>query len=422
LEAAQRAVDRWVGDYNAARPHQSLGMASPANRFPTTPTTATGDGEGDEAEELLPLRLPGELDPPVPVAAVEVDLVVPPSGNVWRRSRWCGRVHLDRADRTRRVSQRRKQPRLSPWQKAAREELRALNAEHPADLTVRLPGKIVDETLLIEITLNTRDLPEPKPGGLRLNGTEDFVIAIPEHALRPPEVGVWHDRFLGFPHVLAGTRLCLYLDHAREWQPTNGIRGLINRLWDWLDDAVNARFDPSTALYHAVGGVLHVTTGTPTIVVRHACDGSTRTTAGHLRRRTDRRYDHVPGPATDTGDIPMPVFGAPHNLPFGAGNDRLLDLLERLDYADQQQVPIAFIAHPRRRVPLALPGLASAATAMHRDCEKLPGRQVDLWTSAPPASPAPPSTATALLTVLAASAARQPTAPSNTCCSAYRTP
>ena len=306
------------------------------------------------------------------------------------------------------MSQRRKQPRLSPWQKAAREELRALNAEHPADLTVRLPGKIVDETLLIEITLNTRDLPEPKPGGLRLNGTEDFVIAIPEHALRPPEVGVWHDRFLGFPHLLAGTTLCLYLDHAREWQPTNGIRGLINRLWDWLDDAVNARFDPSTALYHAVGGVLHVTTGTPTIVVRHAVDGSTRTTAGHLRRRTDHRYDHLPGPATNTGDIPMPVFGAPHDLPFGAGNDRLLDLLERLDYADQQQVPIAFIAHPRRRVPLALPGLASAATAMHRDCDKLPGRHVDLWPSAPPASPAPPSTATALLTVLAASAARQP--------------
>lgn len=234
------------------------------------------------------------------------------------------------------------------------------------------------------------------------------MIAIPEHALRPPEVAVRHTRFLGFPHVLAGTRICLYLDHAREWQPTYGIRGLINRLWDWLDDAVNARFDPSTALYHAVGGVLHVTTGTPTIIVRHAVDGSARTTAGRLRRRTDHRYDHLLGSATVTGEIPMPIFVLPHDLPFGAGNDQLLDLLERLDYADQQQVPIAFIAQPRRRVLLARPSLASAAISMHHGCEKLPGRHVDLWPSAPPASPAPPSTATALLTVLAASAARQP--------------
>lgn len=305
------------------------------------------------------------------------------------------------------MSQRRQQPRLSQWQKAARAELRALSAEHPADLTVHLPGMIIEETLVIEITLNTGDLPEPVPGGLQLNGTEDFVIAIPQHALRPPTVSVQHDRFLGFPHVLAGTGLCLYLDYAREWQPAHGIRGLINRLWDWLDDAVNARFDPATALYHAVGGVSHATTGTPTIVVRHAVDTSTRTTTGHLRRRTDHRYDHLPGPPTDPDETSMPVFVAPHNLPLGAGKDRLIDLLERLDYADRQQISIAFTVQPQRRVLLARPTLAAAATSRHDGCKKLPCRHVGIQPSAPPARPAPPSTATALLTVLAASAARQ---------------
>ena len=233
--------------------------------------------------------------------------------------------------------------------------MRAIAAEHPDGLTARLPGEVIDETLVIDITLNTSDLTHPEPDGLRLNETEDFVIAIPQGGVFPPSVQVRHDRFLGFPHVLAGRTLCLYLDPSREWQPTLGIRGLMDRLWDWLDDAVNARFDPSTALYHAVGGVVHVTHGTPLIVVRHRIDGSARAMAGHLRRRTDHRYDHVPGMATAEDEIPMPVFIAPHDLPFGAGQDRLLDLLQRLDHADTQEVPRAFVS-PHRRMRLNTPG------------------------------------------------------------------
>lgn len=305
------------------------------------------------------------------------------------------------------MSQRRKQPRLSHWQKAVRKELRELGAEYSAALTIRLPGTIVDRTLFIEIVLNTSDLPEPMPGGLQLNRAEDFVIAIPEDALRPPEVAVRHDRFLGFPHVLAGTSLCLYLDPAREWQPMHGIRGLINRLWDWLDDAVNARFDPSTALYHAVGGVLHLTTGTPTIVVRHTVDGAARTTTGHLRRRAGHRYDHLRGLATGPGEIPMPVFVAPHDLPFGAGNVRLAALLDRLDSVDRQKIPTAFTAQSQRRVRPARASLASEAIAMHNGRNELLDGRGDRWPNAPFTRPAAASTATALLTVLAASAARQ---------------
>ena len=109
LAAAQAAVDGWVGEYNATRPHQSLDMASPAERF----SAAAARSE----EELLPLRLPSVIavapvpSPPAsqpggqPAAApppasgqpyrggpVEFERVVPPSGNmqVAGRQFWAG--------------------------------------------------------------------------------------------------------------------------------------------------------------------------------------------------------------------------------------------------------------------------------------------------------------------------------------------
>jgi hypothetical protein len=88
---AQAVVDAWRKEYNASRPHQSLGMAFPAARF--APAT----------DQLLGLRVPAALTPPAPPdqpsapttprevvpavaapgSAVEVDRVVPPSGNLW---------------------------------------------------------------------------------------------------------------------------------------------------------------------------------------------------------------------------------------------------------------------------------------------------------------------------------------------------
>ena len=95
---AQAAVDAWRQDYNATRPHQSLNMAFPADRF----ALRTGD--------VLGLRIPSELRPdpalqeqhqvafrpagPVPAPAgelpsappseaAELSRIVPPSGNLW---------------------------------------------------------------------------------------------------------------------------------------------------------------------------------------------------------------------------------------------------------------------------------------------------------------------------------------------------
>jgi transposase InsO family protein len=52
LAAAQAALEGWVADYNTIRPHQALGMASPADRFRPVPAAE---------REALPLRLPAAL-------------------------------------------------------------------------------------------------------------------------------------------------------------------------------------------------------------------------------------------------------------------------------------------------------------------------------------------------------------------------
>jgi len=73
LAAAQAAVDRWVNEYNITRPHQSLGMARPAERFSTTTAQA----------ELLPLRLHRQASgQPHSSGPVEFERVIPPSGNL----------------------------------------------------------------------------------------------------------------------------------------------------------------------------------------------------------------------------------------------------------------------------------------------------------------------------------------------------
>jgi transposase InsO family protein len=107
LLAAQAALDEWVREYNADRPHQALetrAPVTPAQRFQAAPA---------EQRELLPLWLPGSLasvpEPartptaeraldagaaPAPAdgGPVECDRVVPPSGNlmVCQRQFWLG--------------------------------------------------------------------------------------------------------------------------------------------------------------------------------------------------------------------------------------------------------------------------------------------------------------------------------------------
>jgi len=102
IEELQAALDAWREEYNTERPHQSLAMAFPASRFrpassplelriPAQLTAGTGQPKPPPPvsgwQEAPP---PAETAPQLSTAttqdaqsAVEVDRVVPPSGNLW---------------------------------------------------------------------------------------------------------------------------------------------------------------------------------------------------------------------------------------------------------------------------------------------------------------------------------------------------
>jgi transposase InsO family protein len=94
LSALQAALDAWREEYNADRPHQSLGMAFPASRFAPAvsplplrvpPQLAAAGPRQPEQDGPSPAGLPAAAAPDreeAPLAAVEADRVVPPSGNL----------------------------------------------------------------------------------------------------------------------------------------------------------------------------------------------------------------------------------------------------------------------------------------------------------------------------------------------------
>ncbi|QYA98972.1 ThiF family adenylyltransferase [Streptomyces anulatus] len=217
---------------------------------------------------------------------------------------------------------------LTSWQKQALVDLRTIAVEQPDILrVVGAPERADDGAVAVTIEIDTRGTFRGQ-GGLPLQPREQFVLRIPPHALLPPQVEVTHTRFLGHPHVLQGHRLCLYLDPAREWDPSAGIRSSLDRLWGWLSDAAGNRFDASTALYHAVGGVLHQAATAPTIVVREPVPPK-NVQAGYLILRTVQRLDLTLVPREPPA-ARLPIITVPAPLPMGAGTT-LVQLLQQID-------------------------------------------------------------------------------------------
>lgn len=203
----------------------------------------------------------------------------------------------------------------SAWQKWFISSLTSLATDRADVIRVVERARIDSEGVAtVLLRLHTADI-LGNPGGLQLGDDEDFVIRIQPSPFVPPSVEVNHTRFLGYPHVLQGQRLCIYLDPSREWQPSSGFTGLLARLWDWLEEAAGGRFDPSTAMYHAVGGVLHHADGTPTIVVREAAP-SNRHVIARLVERSPLRYDLTY--SADRAGHRTPVLLLAADLPFGA--------------------------------------------------------------------------------------------------------
>lgn len=224
---------------------------------------------------------------------------------------------------------RRRDSQISDWQRAAIRDLRAVATALPDDFKLRGRPVLADSGCIrVPIRLKTMEL-ERRAGGLPLLDYEDLILWISPLPFLPPFVEVEHNRFVGFPHVLNGRQLCIYLDAAREWNPRLGVSSALDRLHDWLADAAANRFDPDTSLFHAVGGVPYGSAGLPNVVVRDLGTAQGMR-AGYLTQRTDHRLD-VHLVRTSPSQIQMPIIDLTAPLPLGIGHT-FIEVLARLDY------------------------------------------------------------------------------------------
>ena len=248
------------------------------------------------------------------------------------------------------MTKRRPRPDPPPdpteWQAQALRDLVDVASRQAADLTiVGEPGVEPDGTRIVRVAMSTAQLPARAPKGVRFRSVEQFSLHLDATADRPPPVVLDHYRFLGVAHVMSGVQICLYLDPSRDWDPDAGIRGVLELLWKWMEDAAADRFRPEEALYHAVGGVAHVSKGTPTVVVRELADSGRHLDEMYLRPRSANRLDMVAG-LKKPGDLHVPVVRLRRDIPVGAGHDVLAHLLVRLEATQGLQPvwPDAWIA------------------------------------------------------------------------------
>ena len=260
---------------------------------------------------------------------------------------------------------------MSDWHTKVLSDLAAFGTAFPGEVELIGKPRHSSGDMHLRIRVLTGGL-RYEVGGLPLRRYEEFRIVVGPSDVSPPQVQVDHLRFLNHAHVLLGTRLCLYLDPSREWDPVNGFGGLIDRLMAWLSDAAAGRFDAQTALYHAVGGVLHATDGDPTVVVRRSIPSGRLVRNGWLIERSRQRYDlvldrshtrHEPSP--DSAQH-VPILRLDAALPLGAGTT-LLTLLCLIEdpYAGHQAPGEAFTIR-RSQTGLARPTLTAVAASAIR--------------------------------------------------------
>ena len=156
---------------------------------------------------------------------------------------------------------------LSDDQRLALEQLSEMAAQ---DEAVQVVGQVgttgADGSRWVEISLDCSGTPHA-PGGVVLRRRETFHLLIPiDFPFSVPTVLVPHLRWANTPHVQRGNQLCLYAAPSVEWVPADGIRGLIQRLTEWLDRAALGELDPAAAPLHPP--VAYATASVGVLVIR----------------------------------------------------------------------------------------------------------------------------------------------------------
>lgn len=230
--------------------------------------------------------------------------------------------------------------RRTPNQARVADELRELTSRNPLVLTAETLDAEKDE-LHARLRISTRDIARALSGLPISPDAEDIELRFGStYPNGPPTVIVSHDRFVGYPHVLVGHILCIYLDTAREWHPALGVDGVVTRIIEWLEDAAADRFDSRAALFHPIGGLPPSPRVPGTLVVRKS--GPTPPRKPISRATIDVRSLHRSDllrwenrtdtdPSTTTSAL---VLRTKHPMPFGlVTTDTLGDLLARVEGA-----------------------------------------------------------------------------------------
>jgi integrative and conjugative element protein (TIGR02256 family) len=142
-------------------------------------------------------------------------------------------------------------PPATAGQRLAIEQLRRTAALSGGRLVI-LGEQGPDEHGLVGVdaTLSLEGM-ETRPGGLPLRQREAFRIGITTgFPFAPPTVHSAHIRWAGTPHVQFADLLCLYSAPAVEWNPADGIHGLLDRLERWLRQAAVGALDPAGMPLH----------------------------------------------------------------------------------------------------------------------------------------------------------------------------
>ena len=106
------------------------------------------------------------------------------------------------------------------------------------------------DKIVFDMSLDTRGI-ETHDGGIRVRARVRFLILVDEtYPYSPPSVWVPHRRWAGTPHVQWGRHLCLYAAPSVEWNPADGMRGLVARLKPWLQRAAEGTLDPDGQPLH----------------------------------------------------------------------------------------------------------------------------------------------------------------------------
>lgn len=204
-----------------------------------------------------------------------------------------------------------------------------------ADLkTLQKAGRIIEASrttipqinhIAIRVVLDTSNI-RSVPRGMPIGATEEvFLVLGDQYPDIPPTIYVDGDeRFLGYPHVILGRILCVFLDPSREWHPTLGVTEVIHRTWEWFNSAAKDQFDSRSSLFHAIGGANPATVRYPTVVVQLAPPtGLPLISQASLIEKTPLRLDLIDWRQSKraAGELPLSVFVIPKQLPLGIGQN-----------------------------------------------------------------------------------------------------